>query len=102
MCMPAFWEMKSKEPENACGQGFSITFIIMDKLTDGVTHMTGGENEFDKKIKNMRQFYEEWSPYANRQPLADDLDVNGEGLLIAMSAYSTFMNVRLGLGINML
>lgn len=38
----------------------------------------------ESNIKNMRQFYEEWSPYVNRQPLADDLDVNGEGLLIAI------------------
>ena len=32
----------------------------------------------------MRLFYDEWSPYVNRQPMADDLDVNGEGLLIAI------------------
>ena len=37
----------------------------------------------ESNIKNMRLFYDEWSPYVNRQPLADDLDVNGEGLLIA-------------------
>lgn len=38
----------------------------------------------ESNIKNMRLFYDEWSPYVNRQPLADDLDVNGEGLLIAI------------------
>jgi hypothetical protein len=27
-------------------------------------------------IKNMRQFYEEWSPYVNRQPLASDLQID--------------------------
>lgn len=38
----------------------------------------------ESNIKNMRLFYDEWSPYVNRQPLADDLDVNGEGFLIAI------------------
>ena len=38
----------------------------------------------ESNIKNMRLFYDEWSPYVNRQPMADDLDVNGEGLLIAI------------------
>lgn len=38
----------------------------------------------ESNLKNMRQFYDEWSPYVNRQPLADDLDVNGEGFLIAI------------------
>ena len=38
----------------------------------------------ESNIKNMRLFYDEWSPYINRQPLADDLDVNGEGFLIAI------------------
>jgi predicted nuclease of restriction endonuclease-like (RecB) superfamily len=32
-------------------------------------------------IKNMRQFYEEWSPYVNRQPLASDLQINEDQLL---------------------
>ena len=32
----------------------------------------------------MRIFYEEWSAYVNRQPIADDLEVNGEGFLLAI------------------
>lgn len=43
----------------------------------------------ESNIKNIRQFYEEWSPYVNRQPLTDDLDVNGEGLLIAIRQPTT-------------
>jgi hypothetical protein len=27
-------------------------------------------------IKNMRQFYEEWQPYVNRQPMAGDLQID--------------------------
>ena len=46
--------------------------------------MIGIRGFSESNIKNMRQFYEEWSPYVNRQPRADDLDVNGEGLLIAI------------------
>ena len=43
----------------------------------------GGIRGFsESNIKNMRLFYDEWSPYVNRQPLVDDLDVNGKGLLI--------------------
>lgn len=33
-------------------------------------------------IKNKRQFYGESSPCANCQLISDDLDVNGEGLMI--------------------
>jgi predicted nuclease of restriction endonuclease-like (RecB) superfamily len=32
-------------------------------------------------IKNMRQFYEEWSTYVNRQPLASDLQIDENQLL---------------------
>ena len=28
----------------------------------------------ESNINNMRQFFEEWAPYVNRQPTADDLD----------------------------
>ncbi len=30
----------------------------------------------------MRQFYEEWCPFVNRQPSADDLEINGQRLLL--------------------
>lgn len=36
----------------------------------------------ESNIKNMRQFYEEWSPLVNRQPPAGDLEVDGTGLLV--------------------
>lgn len=36
----------------------------------------------ESNIKNMRQFYEEWCPYVNRQPLADDLEIDGKRLLM--------------------
>ncbi len=35
----------------------------------------------ESNIKNMRQFYEEWRPFVNRQPSADDLEVDGKCLL---------------------
>ena len=35
----------------------------------------------ESNIKNMRQFFEEWAPYVNRQPAADDLELNGNFLL---------------------
>lgn len=35
----------------------------------------------ESNIKNMREFYEEWSPYVNRQPLADDVDIDAKYLL---------------------
>ena len=35
----------------------------------------------ESNIKNMRQFYEEWQPFVNRQPIAGDLEVDGSGLL---------------------
>ena len=36
----------------------------------------------ESNIKNMRQFYEEWCPYVNRQPTAGDLEVDGKSLLM--------------------
>ncbi len=36
----------------------------------------------ESNIKNMRQFYEEWTSYVNRQPLADDLEIDC-GFLLA-------------------
>ena len=35
----------------------------------------------ESNIKNMRQFFEEWAPYVNRQPVADDLELDGKFLL---------------------
>lgn len=35
----------------------------------------------ESNIKNMRQFYEEWQPFVNRQPMAGDLEVDGSSLL---------------------
>jgi hypothetical protein len=32
----------------------------------------------------MRIFYEEWSSFVNRQPAADDLEIDEEGLLVAI------------------
>jgi len=32
----------------------------------------------------MRLFYEEWKGYVNRQPIADDLEVNEESFLLAI------------------
>jgi predicted nuclease of restriction endonuclease-like (RecB) superfamily len=38
----------------------------------------------ESNIKNMRIFYEEWSSFVNRQPAADDLEIDEEGLLVAI------------------
>lgn len=38
----------------------------------------------ESNIKNMRQFYEEWCPFVNRQPSAGDLEVDGKKLLLAV------------------
>jgi predicted nuclease of restriction endonuclease-like (RecB) superfamily len=38
----------------------------------------------ESNIKNMRIFYEEWNPFVNRQPPADDLEIDEEGLLVAI------------------
>lgn len=38
------------------------------------TELVGIRGFSESNIKNMRQFYEEWSPYVNRQPLAGDVD----------------------------
>jgi predicted nuclease of restriction endonuclease-like (RecB) superfamily len=38
----------------------------------------------ESNIKNMRIFYEEWNPFVNRQPAADDLEIDEEGLLVAI------------------
>jgi hypothetical protein len=38
----------------------------------------------ESNIKNMRIFYEEWNPFVNRQPAADDLEIDEEGLLAAI------------------
>lgn len=35
----------------------------------------------ESNIKNMRQLFEEWAPYVNRQPVADDLELDGKFLL---------------------
>ena len=35
----------------------------------------------ESNIKNMRQFYEEWAPYVNRQPVAVDLELDSKFLL---------------------
>ena len=35
----------------------------------------------ETNIKYMRLFYEAWAPYVNRQPTADDLELDGKGLL---------------------
>ena len=35
----------------------------------------------ESNIKNMRQFYEEWCEWVNRQPAAGDLEIDGEYLL---------------------
>lgn len=32
----------------------------------------------ESNIKNMRQFYEEWCEWVNRQPAAGDLEIDGE------------------------
>ena len=39
----------------------------------------------------MRQFFEEWAPYVNRQPTADDLELDGKGLCDTERAVGTEM-----------
>jgi predicted nuclease of restriction endonuclease-like (RecB) superfamily len=46
--------------------------------------LTGIRGFSETNIKYMRIFYEEWCPFVNRQPTADDLEINEEGLLIAI------------------
>ena len=36
--------------------------------------MPGQKGYSEANLKNMRSFYEEWHPYINRQPMADDLE----------------------------
>jgi predicted nuclease of restriction endonuclease-like (RecB) superfamily len=38
----------------------------------------------ESNIKNMRIFYEEWNLFVNRQPVTDDLEIDEEGLLVAI------------------
>lgn len=54
---------------NMWGKGALKT--ISQELTKEIPGLTGfGETN----LKDMRTFYEEWSPMVNRQPLADELD----------------------------
>lgn len=48
------------------------------------SELVGVRGFSETNIKNMRLFYEEWSAYVNRQPIADDLEVNEEGFLLAI------------------
>ena len=53
--------------------------FISEQLQKEMPGLTGfGETN----IKDMRTFYEEWSPSVNRQPMADDLQVNENQLLM--------------------
>lgn len=36
----------------------------------------------ESNIKNMRQFYQEWQPFVNRQPTAGDSEIDGKSLLM--------------------
>ncbi len=38
----------------------------------------------ESNIKNMRRFYEEWQPFVNRQPSADEMEVDSKCLLLAV------------------
>lgn len=52
---------------------------ISDQLQKEVPGLTGfGVSN----IKNMRQFYEEWCDYVNRQPVADELPIDENKLLM--------------------
>ena len=48
------------------------------------SELVGVRGFSESNIKNMRLFYEEWCAYVNRQPMADDLEVNEEGFLLAI------------------
>lgn len=51
---------------------------ISNQLQKEMPGLTGfGETN----LKNMRTFYEEWSEYVNRQPLADEMPINEKRLL---------------------
>ena len=54
---------------------------ISDRLK---SELVGVRGFSETNIKNMRIFYEEWKPYVNRQPIADDLEVNEERFLLAI------------------
>lgn len=54
---------------------------ISDRLK---SELAGVRGFSETNIKNMRIFYEEWKSYVNRQPIADDLEVNEERFLLAI------------------
>lgn len=59
--------------------GTAALRTIGDQLQKEIPGLTGfGETS----LKNMRTFYEEWSEYVNRQPLADDFPIDENQLLL--------------------
>lgn len=52
---------------------------ISEQLQKEIPGLTGFS---ESSIKNMRRFYEEWSDFVNRQPMAGDLPINENELLI--------------------
>jgi predicted nuclease of restriction endonuclease-like (RecB) superfamily len=49
----------------------------IEAISNGLQKELPGVRGFSiSNLKNMRQFYEEWQPYVNRQPMAGDLQID--------------------------
>lgn len=67
----------SEKSRNSWGNG--AIKIISDALQKELPGLRGFS---ERSIKNMRQFYEEWCNEINRQPMASDLEIDENKLLL--------------------